>query len=58
LTEALKRFEDLPIQLLNEFIPLMQDLYNHLGITHCNRGKNEEGMPFLEKASALYKKAI
>ena len=47
LTDALNKFENLPIQLLNDFTPLMQDLYNHLGITNCNRGKNEEGMPYL-----------
>jgi hypothetical protein len=30
-------------------------MYNHLGITHCNRGSHEKGMPFLQKASELYK---
>ena len=37
---------------------MLQDLYNALGITYCNRGKNGDGMPYLEKASALYRKAI
>ena len=58
LTDALHKFESLPIQVLENFTSVVQDLYNHLGITHCNRGKNEEGMPYLEKASALYKKAV
>jgi predicted component of type VI protein secretion system len=58
LTSSLNAFETLPLPLLERFTTVLQDLYNHLGITHCNRGKNEAGMPFLEKASALYKKAI
>jgi hypothetical protein len=30
-------------------------MYNHLGITHCNRGNNEKGLPFLTLAEDLYK---
>lgn len=58
LSAALKNFESLPIEVQETFTCILQDLYNDLGITCCNRGKNGDGMPYLEKASALYKKAI
>ena len=37
---------------------MIQDLYNHIGINHCNRGSHEKGIPFLEKAMSIYKEAI
>jgi tetratricopeptide (TPR) repeat protein len=57
LTEAFDRLNKIPDSFRNQYVNLMQDLYNHLGITHCNRGKNETGLPFLEKATEVYEKA-
>lgn len=52
LTEALNKFVP---SLRSRQLNLLQDMYNHLGITHCNRGNNEKGLPFLTRAEDLYK---
>lgn len=57
LGRGLQLLEELPLTFIDSYLNLLQDLYNHLGITHCNRGKNDSGLPYLEKASTLYKKA-
>lgn len=51
LTRALDKFEALPKKFTDgAYLDTLQDLCNHLGITHCNRGSYEKGLPFLEKA--------
>jgi len=32
------------------FFNTIQDIYNNIGITHCNRGSYDKGLPFLLKA--------
>ncbi|TNV82669.1 hypothetical protein FGO68_gene10000 [Halteria grandinella] len=56
LQHSLDLFEQLPHSLRDKHLNTLQDIYNHIGITHCNRGNHEKGMPYLQKASELYER--
>ena len=33
---------------------MIQDIYNHLGIIHCNRENQKKGLPYFAKAEQIY----
>eukprot|EP00347_Sterkiella_histriomuscorum_P007379 403349164 len=58
LRESLEIFDQISDILKIRFFNTIQDIYNHIGITHCNRGSHEKGIPYLSKAEQIYKLVI
>ena len=54
LTKAVELYNELEPSLSQRFVNLYQDMQNHLGITYCNRGSHEKGVPHLESAKIVY----
>lgn len=44
----------LPGNIRAKYVNTFQDVLNALGILRCNRGENDAGMAYFDKASALY----
>ena len=55
LKESLNIFDKLNEGLKIRFLNVVQDLYNNLGIVHCNRDAHDKGIPYLLKAEEVYK---
>jgi len=36
------------------YINIIQDVYNHIGIIHCNKDRFSLGLPYLAKAKQIY----
>lgn len=58
LKEAVELFDSLSEGLKVRFFNIIQDLYNNLGIVHCNRDCHDKGIPYLIKAEEIYKLVI
>lgn len=55
LKEALELFDSVPDTIKVRFFNNIQDIYNNLGIIHCNRDTQDKGIPYFVKAEQIYK---
>lgn len=53
-TKCLELLLSLPLPIRAKYVNTFQDVLNALGILRCNRGENDAGMAYFEKASGLY----
>ena len=53
-SQALELLHSLPHEEQTRYLNAFQDLYNALGILYCNRGENQPGLDYFNKATLLY----
>jgi len=54
LRVALQYLNTLPKNVKFLHINMIQDIYNNLGIIHCNRDNHKKGLPYFTKAEQIY----
>ena len=52
--KCLDHLLSLPLPIRAKYVNTCQDVLNALGILRCNRGENDAGMGYFDKASGLY----
>ncbi|CDW81364.1 kif1-binding protein homolog [Stylonychia lemnae] len=58
MRESLEVFDRISDVLKIRYFNTIQDIYNNIGITYCNRGSHEKGIPYLLKAEQIYKMVV